>query len=189
MSEFVLEGLSWRSRLPLRLLDTTDEALSIGSDMATLFDERLLKVLSAAEEQTGSAWSDDAEVRARQRLEAKVDLLLAAMGWQTQQQDPMPLRDVRLYEHGLEVTLSSAEVAGRAVGDPCAARIQLDAAQPFPLTIPCSVLAVAPTADGDANLALRFGEENPEVLDLMVKFIFRQHRREVASQRRERGDE
>ncbi len=161
----------------------------IGSDMAALFDERLLKVLSSAEEQTGSAWSDDAEVRARQRLEAKVDLLLAAMGWQNQQQDPMPLRDVRLYEHGLEVTLSSAEAADRAVGEPCAVRIQLDAAQPFPLTIPGSILALTPTADGDTNLALRFGEENPEVRDLMVKFIFRQHRREVASQRRERGAE
>ncbi len=189
MSEATLEGLSWRSHLPLRLLNGSSEAARVGSELAALFDERLLKVLSAAEEQTGSAWSDDPEVRARQRLEAKLDLMLAAMGWQAQQQNPLPIRDVCLYERGLETALPSVEAGGHTVGEPCTLQIQLDAAQPFPLTIHATILAVTPQADETTSLAVCYDDENPEVHDLMVKFIFRQHRREIASQRRGRAEE
>jgi hypothetical protein len=172
MDEGELDGeLAWSTKLPLSLLERRPDE---STEFIGRRNESLLRVLTMGED---SASVDESESRGRQRLEAKLDLLLAALA-QREGPDVLPCA----------ITLSASGIRFSPIqpvspGSEWWLSLWLSVEQPFPL-----VLAVRATrgSNDDDVWSFLFEGLSAEESDLLERFIFQQHRRAVAAARKGR---
>lgn len=165
-------GLGWEASLPARLQAAGDATRGSGFD--TTFNEHVLRVLTTPEEH-GSP--DEPEARGRQRLEAKVDLLLAMLS--RQEEGHAPLHDLVLHAQGIRFDPATSAPPGSH----WRLSLWLTADQPYPLTL---MLQAAGQPDDAGRIFFRFEGLSAEESELLERFIFQQHRRAVAAARRGR---
>lgn len=132
--------------------------------------------------------SDDSEERSElsatvHRLEAKLDLLLGlSASLAALHRPPLPPANVRLSARGLRVELP----ASATLPSPLAA-VTIQAADwlPDPVLLPARLLATA-TGDGSQYLWLAFDNLSDGLQTELERYVFRLHRRQIASSRRQR---
>lgn len=162
--------------LPLRL-DAQPPTATSGSEMR-------LRAIALVEDSR----NEDSEERgehasALQRMEAKLDLVLAlCAGVLAQQRPPLLALPVRWSARGLRVDWPAS--AGPL---PAAAGITLQAADwlPDPIQLPVQILAEQAGAEG-SRVWLGFTPLNDALQAALERHVFRLHRRQIASSRRQR---
>ena len=168
------KSLCYEQRLPLQV-DALDDS-GLAEDMQISNDvsnEGLLLRLESME--TAHAESDESnemmhEVR---RLENKVDLVLDLMMDLISKASPMPPSiHVRFNEYGLEWQGISSLAAGSKV----LISLYLNPRFPRPLVLTGTLL------QRDPNI-VEFDDIPETIKDYLTRFIFRQHRRQIARQR------
>ena len=117
-----------------------------------------------------------------QRMDAKLDLVLALLGRLVRQSSPgLPALPLRWSVHGVRLELPAGpEPDGHGHG---LVRLQPSEWLPDSLELPATVLATA-SAEGRRWLWLRFADLPPGLEDALERQLFRMHRREVAARRR-----
>lgn len=116
-----------------------------------------------------------------QRMDAKLDLILALVGRLAMRADGLPERQLRWSRSGLRVDLDAADALDQ--GTPALVRLQPAEWLPDHLELPATVLA-RDAHDGGARVWLAFGELRADLVEALDRHLFRLHRRQVAEQRR-----
>lgn len=116
-----------------------------------------------------------------QRMDAKLDLILALLGHVAQRANPMPLREVRWSRHGLRLDVDGGPAL--AVGDALVLRLQPADWLPDHLELPAVVLDQAALPSGQ-RLWLAFSDLRLDLSEAIDRHLFRLHRRQIAEQRR-----
>nr|WP_255692091.1 PilZ domain-containing protein [Luteimonas sp. XNQY3] len=116
-----------------------------------------------------------------QRMDAKLDLILALVGRLAMRADGLPERPLRWSRTGLRVDLDAAEdlVPDTRV----LVRLQPVEWLPDHLELPATVIAREALARG-TRVWLAFAELTPGLVEALDRHLFRLHRRQVAEQRR-----
>ncbi len=161
--------------------DETLPAAFVGGTAAAGGDGAgLLRALSLIEE-TGEAEREDADPRSGElaRVEAKLDLVLALLGWvlRAQRPDLAPVA-LRWSRFGACVHAATAPSAHTGL-----LRVALDPRLPQPLELPARLIACEPEGEG-VRLWLRFDRLDPALESALERHVFRRHRRAVAEARR-----
>lgn len=116
-----------------------------------------------------------------QRMDAKLDLILALVGRLAMRADGLPERQLRWSRSGLRVDLDAGDTP--EPGTPVLVRLQPADWLPDHLELPAKVLARAALGAG-ARVWLAFGDLHPDLVEALDRHLFRLHRRQVAEQRR-----
>lgn len=116
-----------------------------------------------------------------QRMDAKLDLVLALLGRLVTREEAMPVRHLRWSRHGLRVDLDPAPAF--AVGAGVVLRLQPTEWLPDHLELPARVLDLA-GRPGGARVWLGFSDLRPDLSEAIDRHLFRLHRRQIAGQRR-----
>lgn len=116
-----------------------------------------------------------------QRMDAKLDLILALVGRLAMRADGLPERPVRWSRAGLRVDLDTVESS--PAGTPMLVRLQPADWLPDHLELPATVVACR-AHEGGSRVWLRFSTSNPDLDEALDRHLFRLHRRQVAEQRR-----
>lgn len=116
-----------------------------------------------------------------QRMDAKLDLILALVGRLAMRADGLPERPVRWSRAGVRVDLDDA--AAPAPDTRVLVRLQPADWLPDHLELPATVIAREPL-DGGARVWLAFADLLPGLDEALDRHLFRLHRRQVAEQRR-----
>ncbi|WP_372013714.1 PilZ domain-containing protein [Pseudoxanthomonas sp. 10H] len=147
--------------------------------------EALLRGLAQVEDLRGEDGGEEkrGELPAlAQRMDAKLDLVLALLGRLVRQSAPvLPALPLRWSARGLRLTLPADP--GLAAGTGGVVRLQPSEWLPDALELPATVSASA-AVDGQFLLWLRFGLLPAALEDALERHLFRMHRREVAARRR-----
>lgn len=142
-----------------------------------------LNALLAVGDTAPSDSLDEALPRAQDlvRLEARLNLLLAAVGELLAiQRPPPPVRGVRLAGHWIEWDAPVPPAPGEVV----AVGLYLNPCVPDPITLPARVEAVTAGAGEHARVRAALLEAPATVRNALEKLIFRYHRRRIAEQRK-----
>jgi len=176
-------GLVFAGRLPLAWQDMTalpDDAELRELDRANL---QVLNTLFALEIHAGD-FGDDPSVLASaselKRLDFKVSLLLELVGQLfARQQNIPPERLLILTVDGLSWPVDTAPALNSLL------RLELycNLSYPRPLLLPAQVAEIAPAANG-WRIQARFHAPSTSLQEALERYIFLQHRRAIASQRR-----
>lgn len=146
---------------------------------AALAAERLLRAMGQFEAPAtdeGEAGTTDPTL---QRIEAKLDLLLEVLG-RTGAGTASAARELHWSRHGARIELDSApDVDGLGV-----LKIEAQAGLPLPLELPVRVLATQPQPQRGYRIWLAFQHDLPALAASLERLLFRQHRRQIAAQRR-----
>jgi len=116
-----------------------------------------------------------------QRMDAKLDLILALVGRLASRADGLPEHPVRWSSAGLRIDLDHADdllPATRVV-----VRLQPADWLPDHLELPATVVDRDESATG-TRVWLAFADLNPDLVEALDRHLFRLHRRQVAEQRR-----
>lgn len=116
-----------------------------------------------------------------QRMDAKLDLILALVGRLAMRADGLPERPVRWSRAGVRVDLDAAD--DLAADTRVLVRLQPAEWLPDHLELPATVLSRDAHGDG-ARIWLAFGDLRPDLVEALDRHLFRLHRRQVAEQRR-----
>ncbi|MEG8101614.1 PilZ domain-containing protein, partial [Xanthomonas hortorum] len=117
-----------------------------------------------------------------QRMDAKLDLMLALIGRLVRQADTGLIQGtVRWSVRGIRLSCASSQPPG-TVGSVC---LQPSDWLPELVQLPAEVLASAHD-DHDHWLWLRFAPLSPGLQDALERHLFRLHRRQIADARRQR---
>jgi hypothetical protein len=143
--------------------------------------ERLLRSTATAE----AAASDDPEHSPQEsalvRMEAKIDLALDLLARMLSAEQPQsPPRTVRWSRLGAHLIAAQ----GRDIGSRHLLSLQLPTGLNLPLRLPVEVLASAERDDGQHELWLGFTPDHSGLETALERFLFRQHRRQIAASRR-----
>ena len=147
--------------------------------------EALLRSLAQVEDLRGEDGAEEKRgelPQLAQRMDAKLDLVLALLGRLVRQSSPgLPALPLRWSVHGVRLELPAGpEPDGHGHG---VVRLQPSVWLPDSLELPATVLATA-SAEGRRWLWLRFADLPPGLEDALERQLFRMHRREVAARRR-----
>ena len=112
-----------------------------------------------------------------QRMDAKLDLILALLGRLARQVDGLPECDLRWSRHGLRIDLP--ERPDLATGTAVLVRLQPADWLPDHLELPATVIEVIGT-----RVWVAFADLRPDLVEALDRHLFRLHRRQVAEQRR-----
>ena len=112
-----------------------------------------------------------------QRMDAKLDLILALLGRLARQVDALPECDLRWSRHGLRIDLP--ERPDLATGTAVLVRLQPADWLPDHLELPATVIEVIGT-----RVWVAFADLRPDLVEALDRHLFRLHRRQVAEQRR-----
>ena len=119
-----------------------------------------------------------------QRMDAKLDLILALVGRLAAHADSLPERPLRWSAAGLRVDLQDVQdVQDFTAGTSVLVRLQPVEWLPDHLELPARVLARR-SFEGGVRLWLAFVGLRPELVEALDRHLFRLHRRAVAEQRR-----
>lgn len=148
--------------------------------------ERLLRSLVGIE----TTSSEDPEGLAGDptihRIEAKLDLALELLARVLAREHPAaPLRPIRWSRLGASVELSDAPDPGSRM----LLSLELEGGLGLPLRLPVEVLASRPGSAEHAlaRVWLAFPDDSPALESALERFVFRQHRRQIAASRRGHG--
>lgn len=117
-----------------------------------------------------------------QRMDAKLDLILALLGRIANRVEGMPLQRLRWSRHGVRVDLDDTPPP-LAEGDGAVIRLQPADWLPDHIELPTVVLAQAALPRG-GRLWLEFSGLRPDLSEAIDRHLFRLHRRQIAEQRR-----
>lgn len=116
-----------------------------------------------------------------QRLEFKLDIVLRLIGDLLEQREVLPpRRKFRIHAQGLEWIETETKLATKARGIVC---LYLNKTLPYPVELPCEIVAVLPATAEGTPVRGEFRVMNAQVGELIEKLIFRHHRRQVAEAR------
>jgi hypothetical protein len=148
--------------------------------------EALLRSLAQVEDLRGEDGGEEKRgelPQLAQRMDAKLDLVLALLGRLVRQSSPaLPALPLRWSVRGLRLALPAA-AADAAPGSDGLVRLQPSDWLPDRLELAATVEARA-TAGDQGWLWLRFAALPPGLEDALERQLFRMHRREVAARRR-----
>lgn len=116
-----------------------------------------------------------------QRMDAKLDLILALVGRLASRADGLPECPVRWSAAGLRVDLDTAGTW--TAGTAAVVRLQPADWLPDHLELPATVLDCRDAAPG-VRLWLAFRDLGPDLVEALERHLFRLHRRQIAEQRR-----
>lgn len=116
-----------------------------------------------------------------QRMDAKLDLILALLGRLARQADGLPERALRWSARGLRLELDTATAP--SPGDPVRLRLQPADWLPDLVELPASAIA-REDRDGATRVWIAFDALRADLAEAMERHLFRLHRRQVAEQRR-----
>lgn len=182
-TELFGEALGLTERLPVRFVADAGSAAPRQAASSSLTLIRLLAMLD--EPQRGTADDSERNLADLERLEAKVDLLLALFGESLRKGEDIPPRcDLRWSSLGARF---SSVVDSPAVGDRGLLTVHVDPRLPRPIELRATVLAVdAPRADLAVEVYCRFDDPDAVIGADLERHIFRHHRRQIAQTRRVR---
>jgi hypothetical protein len=145
--------------------------------------ERLLRSLAGLDAGVQDELEPHPAEQALQRLDAKLDLVLELLSRMLAREHPETQpRPLRWSRHGAcAQSRQPLEEGSHAL-----LVLVMPAALSLPLRLPVQVLA-REDQDADARLWLAFPQDAPALTAALERFLFRQHRRQVAASRRERG--
>ncbi len=115
-----------------------------------------------------------------QRMDAKLDLILALLGRLARQPDGMPVCEVRWSRRGLRIACPDGAPA-LPPGAPVLVRLQPADWLPDHLELPASVLH---RDEDGTRIWLVFSDLRADVSEALDRHLFRLHRRQIAEQRR-----
>ena len=144
--------------------------------------ESLLQSLAVIEDGARSEEPELPSEHALQRLEAKVDLLMALVASLCADQHNDPPQSLQWSARGASLPVP----APVAVGSEGWFRVRPADGLPSPLVLPATVLACGSAADGSTRVWLRFGPLSQGLRGALERHLFRVHRRAVAESRRPR---
>lgn len=146
--------------------------------------ERLLRSSTVAEGASPEDPEHSPQDAALLRIEAKVDLTLELLGRMLAAEQPQsPPRPVRWSRLGAQISAAHA----RAPGSHHLLSLQLPTGLSLPLRLPVKVLACTERSDGQHDLWLVFPTDTCGLEAALERFLFRQHRRQIAASRRGGG--
>jgi hypothetical protein len=146
--------------------------------------ERLLHSLAGLELPPGEDGESGPTEIALQRLDAKLDLVLDLLSRVLARQQPPHLpRSLRWSRLGAQVETQSR----LAPGDRRLLTLELRSGLGLPLRLPVTVLAIADAGDTGQHVWLGFPADTPSLESALERFLFRQHRRQIAAARRQGG--
>lgn len=117
-----------------------------------------------------------------QRMDAKLDLILALLGRLASRTDALPMRRLRWSRHGLRVDFDGAPPS-LSTRDAVVLKLQPAEWLPDHVELPAVVLDQADLARG-ARLWLGFSDLRADLSEAIDRHLFRLHRRQIAEQRR-----
>ena len=172
----VYEGmtdLAWESR------SEDKQGSAMGTE--TNRNERLLRVLSLFDEQIPERSEDETEAMSELlRIETKLDLVLELLSSLVASNEKKLRRlPIRLGAYGIEW---EEESIAPADGELLWLQFKLDLRLPQPLCLPARVVDVQ-AQPGKHTVRAEFEFQGAELPELLEKFIFRQHRRQIARMR------
>lgn len=178
------QALVCSEELPYRLQPDPDD--EPGRRVRIAGAERLLRSLVGIE----ATSSEDPEGLASDptihRIEAKLDLALELLARVLAREHPAaPSRPIRWSRLGAAIELGEAPQPGSRM----LLSLELEGGLGLPLRLPVEVLAAEAAAHegGVARAWLAFPDESPALEAALEKFVFRQHRRQIAASRRGHG--
>jgi hypothetical protein len=146
--------------------------------------ERLLRSAASAEATSPEDPEHSPQDSALLRMEAKIDLALELLGRMLSAEQPQSApRPVRWSRLGAQVVASS----DRAAGSRHLLSLQLPTGLNLPLRLPVEVLACEEREAGQYALWLAFTPASAGLEAALERFLFRQHRRQIAAHRRGHG--
>lgn len=176
------QALVCRDELACTLTPGPDGAADIQRHQAMA--ERLLRSTTTAETTALEDPEHTPQDAALARVEAKLDLALELLGRMLAAEQPQsPPRAVRWSRLGAQIAVTQM----RPVGSKHLLSLQLPTGLNLPLRLPVEVLASAPRADDQHDLWLAFPADACGLESALERFLFRQHRRQIAASRRSTG--
>lgn len=146
--------------------------------------ERLLRSAASAEASGPEDPEHSPQDSALLRMEAKIDLALELLGRMLSAEQPQSApRPVRWSRLGAQVVASSERTAGSRH----LLSLQLPTGLNLPLRLPVEVLASEARDSGHWALWLSFTPAPAGLEAALERFLFRQHRRQIAAHRRGSG--
>lgn len=177
----LLEGINYSDNLPIEweILSELPSQGEIQRNNNT--NEELLQNLLLHDEASQDV--EEIEKGAAQehfkRLETKLDLLLSLVAEMIAERRRLPREHLlSLAASGLRVSTQADELTRLSDGDLLRLRIYLDPQIPRPFDICGHIVAVQAS-----GFVLRFCQLEPHLQDLLDKWVFRHHRRAIASSR------
>lgn len=143
--------------------------------------ESLLVSLARLEDLRKEDGEDHGDPLLAQRIDAKLDLILALVGHIVHRSNAMPLRRLRWSRHGLRVDFDGDQ--GLATGAALVLKLQPADWLPDHLELPAVVLEQA-ALPGGQRLWLGFSDLRLGLSEAIDRHLFRVHRRQIAEQRR-----
>lgn len=143
--------------------------------------ETLLVSLARLEDLRRDDGEDHGDPLLAQRIDAKLDLILALLGHLVHRSDAMPVRRVRWSRHGLQADFGQDQ--GLGTGDAVVLKLQPADWLPDHLELPAVVLEQA-VIPGGQRLWLGFSDLRLGLSEAIDRHLFRLHRRQIAEQRR-----
>ena len=145
-------------------------------------DQSVLGVIAALEEHRSDASEDNGAVgQELQRVDAKLNLLLELVNRLLAREQSLPDDcAVRFNAYGIEW---DAAAAAPAVDSEGIAMLHLDACRALPLQLPVRIVESVAVDASTTRVAAVFTGVAESVQQAIERFVFRQHRRQVAEQR------
>lgn len=175
------DGLVYEARVPLvwRYLELRPDEKQIV--FANTANEQLLRLITSLSEKPQEAV--DGEFHAElERIDLKITVLLDMASHIIRDQLNLPAPEpVRMDARGAEWTTANPPETKRLLN----AKVYIDPELPRPLEFfgLCQVSELTDPAQRGARVRMRFIRVGQAVADELEKFIFRQHRKEIAMQR------
>ena len=171
------EGLCYEDRLPVGWEPGPDDGYRRAHLLAS--NENLMHLVDALEGHAADADERSGASPELQRLERKIDVLLAMVGRIHAKSIALPAAtDMALYANGLAWVVT--EASPLQAGDSGYLSLYLDPALPDPLYLPGRIERVEQDDEGHRWAFLRFDALGETVQDAIERLIFRHHRRAVA---------
>ena len=175
-------GLSCSLNLPLEWSSLKDSSNSLPPSVVHA-NQNCLKIVLGLDDGLHDSFDENAELsQDLQRMDFKINIILEMLGQLVSQNIKMPINtDIKLGPKAIQwLELSSPPESGQSIQT----KIFLDARFPFPFVIYGSVTSVIPVETG-YSVVMKTAQENACSLELLEKYIFRCHRRQIARMKSE----
>ena len=175
-------GLSCSLNLPLECSSLADSCSSLSPSVESA-NQNCLKIVLGLDDGMHEAPDENAELsQDLQRMDFKINIILEMLGQLVSQNIEIPVStDIKLGPKAIQwLALTSPPELGQTMQ----IKIYLDIRFPFPFVMFGSVTSVIPAETGYC-VVMKTVPINPYSLELLEKYIFRCHRRQIARMKSE----
>ncbi len=175
-------GLSCDVNLPFEWSPFTGSCSGLSPSIEQA-NQNCLKIVLGLDEGMNEAPDESAELsQGLQRMDFKINIILEMVGQLVSQNIQMPIStDIKL---GPKAIQWLAPTNPPELGQMIQIKTYLDARFPFPFLVFGSVTSITPVKGGDC-IVMKTAQENSHSLELLEKYIFRCHRRQIARMKSE----